>query len=83
MGGLFSVYEGLHKLEATEPLNHAWVALLVLAASFGLEYLSLKGCLVEIKRLRGDKPLVRWLANTRNAEIINKTVPMQIDPIAS
>ncbi len=70
MGGLFSIYEGLHKLEAPEPLNHAWVGLLVLAASFGLEYLSLKGCLAEITRLRGDKPLVHWLKNTRNAELV-------------
>ena len=70
MGGLFSIYEGLHKLEAPEPLNHAWLGLLVLAASFGLESLSLKGCLAEIKRLRRDKPLVHWLKNTRNAELV-------------
>ena len=30
MGGLFSMYEGWHKLHAPEELNKAWVALLVL-----------------------------------------------------
>ncbi len=30
MGGLFSIYEGWHKLHVTEPLNKPWIALLVL-----------------------------------------------------
>ena len=57
MGGLFSIYEGWHKLHAHEPLNKAWVALLVLGVSIGLEFGSLLGCLREIKKLRKDKSL--------------------------
>src|SRR5947207_15972289 len=26
MGGLFSIYEGVHKLHQPEPMQHAWVA---------------------------------------------------------
>ena len=37
MGGLFSIYEGWHKLHAPEQLNQAWVALLVLGVSIVLE----------------------------------------------
>src|SRR3982751_1882150 len=33
MGGVFSIYEGWHKLGAPEPLNKAWIALAVLAVS--------------------------------------------------
>jgi cation diffusion facilitator family transporter len=70
MGGMFSMYEGWHKLHAPEQLNKAWVALLVLGVSIVLEFGSLVGCLREIKKLRKDKPLWRWVKTTRNAELV-------------
>jgi cation diffusion facilitator family transporter len=70
MGGLFSIYEGWHKLTAHEPLNKAWVALLVLGLSVALEFGSLLGCLREIKKLRQEKSLVQWVKQTRNAELV-------------
>src|SRR4051812_125928 len=70
MGGLFSINEGWHKLHAGEPLNKAWVALLVLGVSVFLEFGSLMGCLREIKKLRGARSLAYWVRNTRNAELV-------------
>ncbi|HET7812438.1 MAG TPA: cation diffusion facilitator family transporter [Steroidobacteraceae bacterium] len=70
MGGLFSIYEGWHKLHAAEPLNKAWVALLVLGTSIALESGSLMGCLREIRKLRGERSLAYWVRNTRNAELV-------------
>jgi cation diffusion facilitator family transporter len=70
MGGLFSIYEGWHKLSAHEPLNKAWVALVVLGLSVALEFGSLMGCLREIRKLRKGKSLGHWLKNTRNAELV-------------
>lgn len=70
MGGLFSIYEGWHKLHEPEALNQAWVALLVLGISVGLETASLMGCLREIKKLRRGRSLVGWLNTTRNAELV-------------
>ncbi len=70
MGGLFSIYEGWHKLQAPEPLRQAWVALLVLGVSILLEFSSLLGCLREIKKLRKSKSLLAWLKTTRNAELV-------------
>jgi cation diffusion facilitator family transporter len=70
MGGLFSIYEGWHKLHASEPLNKAWVALLVLGVSVLLELGSTIGCLREIRKLRGARSLTDWLKNTRNAELV-------------
>ena len=70
MGGLFSIYEGWHKLHATEPLNKPWVALLVLGVSVLLEFGSLLGCLREVRLLRKGKPFGRWLRETRNAELV-------------
>lgn len=70
MGGLFSIYEGWHKLHAPEPLNQAWVALLVLGVSIALETGSLLGCLREINKLRGARTFGYWLKHTRNAELV-------------
>ena len=70
MGGLFSIYEGVHKLESHEPLNQAWIGLVVLIVAIGLEGLSLMGCLKEIKLLRGDKSLYSWIRNTRQSELL-------------
>jgi cation diffusion facilitator family transporter len=70
MGGLFSINEGWHKLHSSEPLNKAWVALLVLGVSVFLEFGSLLGCLREIRKLRGERSLGYWIRNTRNAELV-------------
>ena len=70
MGGLFSIYEGWHKLHAPEPLNQAWVALVVLGFSIILEIFSLLGALREIRRVRGKKSFWEWLRHTRNAELV-------------
>jgi cation diffusion facilitator family transporter len=70
MGGLFSINEGWHKLQGGEPLNKAWVALLVLGVSVFLEFGSLLGCLREIKKMRGERSLAYWVRNTRNAELV-------------
>lgn len=70
MGGLFSIYEGWHKLHSTEPLNQAWVALLVLGFGIVLECFSLAGALREISHLREQRPFWQWFHNTRNAELV-------------
>jgi cation diffusion facilitator family transporter len=70
MGGLFSIYEGWHKLDAHGQLNKPWVALGVLGVSIGLEYFSLMGCLREIAKLRKERSLGYWLRHTRNAELV-------------
>jgi cation diffusion facilitator family transporter len=70
MGGLFSIYEGWHKLSAHEELKQAWVALLVLGVSILLEIGSLLGCLREIRKLRKEKSLRHWVKHTRNAELV-------------
>jgi cation diffusion facilitator family transporter len=70
LGGLFSIYEGMHKLSEPEELSHLWVAIVVLAAAIVLESGSLLGCLREIKLIRGERPFRVWLKNTRNAELV-------------
>jgi cation diffusion facilitator family transporter len=70
VGGMFSIYEGWHKLHEPEPLNQAWIALLVLGVSIVLESFSTLGCLREIRKLRKGRTLGAWLKSTRNAELV-------------
>jgi cation diffusion facilitator family transporter len=70
MGGLFSIYEGIHKLDSTEPIEQAWVALSVLGLSIVLEAVSLRGCLREVKHLREERSIWRWVNESRNAELV-------------
>ena len=70
VGGLFSIYEGLHKLREPEPISQAWIALVVLGIAIVLETLSLLGCLKEISKLRRGRSLRDWLKHTRNAELV-------------
>ena len=70
MGGLFSIYEGWHKLHEPEPLHDAWIALTVLGIAIVLESVSLAGCLREIGKIRRGRPFFDWLKHTRNAELV-------------
>ncbi len=70
MGGLFSIYEGYHKLTHPEPLNQIWVAILVLALAILLEGGSLFGALREIRYVRSGRPFREWFKHTRNSELV-------------
>ena len=70
VGGLFSIYEGLHKFAHPEPLNKVWVALAVLAVAIVLEGSSLYGCLREVAHIRGERPFREWLKHTRNSALV-------------
>jgi len=70
VGGLFSIYEGVHKYQHPEPLNQIWIAIAVLILAVFLESAAMFGVLREIKHLRKQKSLSSWLSTTRNAELV-------------
>ncbi len=70
VGGLFSLWEGYHKLGAGGRLEAPWVGVGVLAVALVLEGGSLWGCLREIRKLRGELGLRAWLRESRAAELV-------------
>jgi cation diffusion facilitator family transporter len=70
MGGLFSIYEGIHKLHTNEPVSNPLVAIIVLSLSMLLEGTSLLGCLKQIKPIRGTQSVWSWVKNTRQSELV-------------
>ncbi len=70
VGGAFSLYEGVHKLIAPEPLRWPWVAVGVLAFGIVAESFSMWGCLTEVNKARGELSLWRWFHQSRQSELI-------------
>ncbi len=70
LGGLFSVYEGWHKLQEPQPLNYPLVALGVLGFGIVAEAFSMRTCVQEVNKLRGRQTLWQWFRHSRNAELV-------------
>src|SRR5437660_475156 len=70
LGGVFSLYEGWHKLQQPEALSYPWAAVGVLAFGLVAETVSLRACLAEVNKLRGGKTLWRWFRETRQSELV-------------
>ncbi len=70
MGGLFSIYEGIHKLHASESLHAPFVALIVLLFSMVAEGISLWGCMREVNKERRGMSLFQWFRETRSSELL-------------
>jgi len=70
MGGLFSIYEGAHKLHDTEPVKYAWVAVAILTFGVAAESVSLWGALREIDKERGELSLWKWFRSSRQSELL-------------
>lgn len=69
VGGVFSVYEGSHKLMHPQPLEKPWLAIGVLLIGVILESFSLYGALKEIRKADG-RSLYRWFRDTRQSELM-------------
>ena len=70
VGGMFSLYEGWHKLHAIEPMTRPWIAIGVLGFGIIAESVSMRACLVEVNKARGDLSLWRWFRQSRQAELV-------------
>lgn len=70
LGGMYSMYEGIHKLQHPEPLSYPLIAVGVLLFSIAAEGLSLWGCLKEVNKERRSRSLIQWFRQTRKSELI-------------
>ncbi|HEV8106481.1 MAG TPA: cation diffusion facilitator family transporter [Burkholderiales bacterium] len=70
LGGLFSLYEGWHKLQQPEPLKYPWVAVGILVFGLAAETISLRACLHEVNKVRRGRSLWRWFRESRQSELV-------------
>lgn len=70
LGGLFSIYEGWHKLSHPEPLSYPYVAIGVLLFAIVAEGVSMWGCVREVNKVRGGRSYWRWFRESRQSELL-------------
>jgi cation diffusion facilitator family transporter len=69
LGGVFSLYEGFHKIQHPEELRSVGVAYAVLLIAVGLEAWSWRTAMREAKKSRGTVPLSQYLRRSRQPEL--------------
>ena len=69
VGGLFSLYEGIHKWQHPEPLDDWWIAVVVLVVAIGLEGFSFRTALREANKSRGKRSLFGFVKAARQPEL--------------
>ena len=70
VGGMFSIYEGLHKLQHPEALKWPLVAVGVLVFGIVAEGLSMRACLTEVDKERAGRSYWQWFRQSRSAELV-------------
>jgi cation diffusion facilitator family transporter len=70
MGGIVSIYEGVHKLSHPAMPESPWIAIVVLIISVLIETGSLRGALSEVRRVQGKRSLLGWFRTSRQSELI-------------
>lgn len=69
LGGVFSIYEGVHKIMHPEPLKTAWLAFLVLGFAMIMEGFALRTALKESRPARQGRSLLSYIKRSRDPEL--------------
>jgi cation diffusion facilitator family transporter len=71
VGGVFAIYEGVHKWQHPEPIEGRWwwVPLAVLIVAIGLESYSFRTAMVESNRTRGRRSWVEFVRTAKSPEL--------------
>jgi cation diffusion facilitator family transporter len=69
LGGLFSLYEGIHKIEHPEPLTVPWLPIAVLVGAIILEGFSFRTAIRESNMIRGDVGWVQFVRRSKAPEL--------------
>lgn len=69
VGGVFSLYEGIHKWQHPEGLQDWWIAVVVLVMAIGLEGFSFRTAIREANKSRGKRSFFRFVKDARQPEL--------------
>lgn len=69
-GGVFSIYEGVHKLQHPEQVDHVEWAIGILAASLLLEAWATYGNIKTLNERRKTKPFFQFLRDTKDSDLV-------------
>ena len=69
VGGMFSIYEGINKLQNPHKLEVPWLPILVLSVAIVLESFSLRTAIRESNKVRGDQGWVSFVRRAKAPEL--------------
>lgn len=71
-GGVFAIYEGVHKLTSSEEstLTQPWIGVIILVVSIALEGGSFFACLKEVKKINRYPSLWQWFRESTASDLI-------------
>jgi cation diffusion facilitator family transporter len=69
-GGVFSIYEGVHKILAPEPVDKVHIGLAILGFSIAIEGWATFSNIRELNKRRGPKPFFRYLRETKDSDLV-------------
>jgi cation diffusion facilitator family transporter len=69
VGGMFSIYEGVHKLQHPEPIEKAWLPIAVLIIAIALESFSLRTALRESEEYRQNISILTFVRRHKSPEL--------------
>lgn len=69
-GGMFSIYEGVHKFQHPEEVGDITIALIILGFSIALEGWSTLGNIKEMNKRRGSVPFVQYLKESKDSDLV-------------
>lgn len=69
-GGMFSIYEGVHKLQHPEPVSDVGWAFGVLGFALALEGWATVSNIRELNRRRGATPFLAYLRRTKDSDLV-------------
>ena len=69
-GGVFSIYEGIHKIREPEPVEHVWLGVGILAVSLLLEGGACLSNVKELNKRRGKKAFMQYLKDTTDSDLV-------------
>ncbi|WAS98609.1 cation diffusion facilitator family transporter [Nannocystis punicea] len=69
-GGVFSLYEGIHKLGHTDEVESVEVALAVLALSLAIEGWATLKNIAEMNKRRRGKPFFQYLRDSKDSDLV-------------
>jgi cation diffusion facilitator family transporter len=69
IGGVFSLYEGVSKLQDPHPLENAWLPIVVLLIAIGLESYSLRTAVRESNHVRGTQGWIQFIRRAKAPEL--------------
>jgi cation diffusion facilitator family transporter len=70
IGGMFSIYEGVHKFQHPEPVDHIEWGIGILVFSLLLEGYATYSNIIELNKRRGNTGFFQYLRNTKDSDLV-------------